>query len=210
MLSEATKILEFNQYQKSNKALFVIYADLECLIENIDGCKNNPKNSRTTKVGDYIPPGFSMYTISSFKIIENKHDVYRGKHCMKRLCEFLREHAINFKKKVMKILTKEQQEPYKNARICYIYKEQFENKYVKDKKYSKVRDNCYYTGEYRGAAHDICSLKHSVPKKITIAFHNGSNYDYHFIIKELAEKSEKQFTCLGQNTEKYIVFIQFQ
>ena len=40
-----TQILEFNQYQKSDKASFIIYADLECLIEKTDGCKNNPENS---------------------------------------------------------------------------------------------------------------------------------------------------------------------
>ena len=45
-----------------------------------------------------------------------------------------------------------------------------------------------------------------MPKNIPIVFHNGSNYDYHFIVKELAEEFEKQFTCLGQNTEKYITF----
>ena len=54
--------------------------------------------------------------------------------------------------------------------------------------------------------HSICNLKYSVPKKIPIVFHNGSNYDYHFIIKELAEEFKKQFTCLGENTEKYITF----
>ena len=43
-------------------------------------------------------------------------------------------------------------------------------------------------------------------KKITITFHNESNYDYHFIIKELAEEFKKQFTSLGENTEKYITF----
>ena len=42
---EGTQILEFNQYQKSDKAPFIIYADLECLIEKTDGCKNNPENS---------------------------------------------------------------------------------------------------------------------------------------------------------------------
>ena len=42
-----------------------------------------------------------------------------------------------------------------------------------------------------------------MPEKILIVFHNGSNYDYHFIIKELAEEFEKQFTCLGEITEKY-------
>ena len=39
-----------------------------------------------------------------------------------------------------------------------------------------------------------------------MVFHNGSTYDYHFIIKELAEEFEGQFECLGQNTEKYITF----
>ena len=87
---------------------------------------------------------------------------------------------INFKKKKMKILTKEQQESYENAKICYICKEKIENKYVKDKKYSKVRDHCHYTWEYRGTSYNISNLKYRVPKNIPIAFHIGSN----FTIKE--------------------------
>ena len=75
MSSEDTKILEFNQNQKFDKALFIIYADLECIIEKIDRCKNNPENLFTTKVSKYIPSGFSMVTIPSFRSIENKHDV---------------------------------------------------------------------------------------------------------------------------------------
>ena len=75
---------------------------------------------------------------------------------------------------------------------------------MKDKKCRKVGDQCHYTGEYTGAAHSICNLKYSVTKKISIVFHNGSNFDYHFIIKELAEEFKKQLTCLGENTEKYI------
>ena len=54
--------------------------------------------------------------------------------------------------------------------------------------------------------HSICNLKYGVPKKIPIVFHSGSNYDYHFIMKELAQEFKKQFTCLGENTEKYITF----
>ena len=109
MPSEDTKILEFDQFQKSDKAPFIIYADLECVIEKIDKCKNNPENSSTTKVSKHIPSGFSMSTISTFRSIENKHDIYRGKDCMKKFCEFLTEHAmkiINLKKKKMKLLTK--------------------------------------------------------------------------------------------------------
>ena len=54
MSSEDTKILEFNQYQKSHKAPFIIYADLECILGKIDGCKINPENSSTTKKDKHI------------------------------------------------------------------------------------------------------------------------------------------------------------
>ena len=60
MSSESTKVLEFNQYQKSDKTTFNIYADLEYLIKKIEGFKCNHKNSSTTKAGEHIPSGFSM------------------------------------------------------------------------------------------------------------------------------------------------------
>ena len=58
MHSEDAKILEFNQYQKSDKTSFISHADLQCIIEKIDGYKNNPENSSTTKVNDHILSGF--------------------------------------------------------------------------------------------------------------------------------------------------------
>ena len=58
----------------------------------------------------------------------------------------------------------------------------------------------------RHTAHSICNLKFHVPNEILLVFHNGSNYDYHFIIKELANKFEAQFECLQKNTEKYKTF----
>ena len=89
MLSEDTKTLEFNQYRKSDKTSFIVYADLKSLIEKIDGCKNN----------EHILSGFSKSALLALKHIENNHSVYRGKYCMKIFCESLREHAmkiINF------------------------------------------------------------------------------------------------------------------
>ena len=64
-----------NQSSKSDEVSFIIYADLECLIDKIDGCESNPENSFITKVGEHIPSGFLVSTISSFKSIEIKHDV---------------------------------------------------------------------------------------------------------------------------------------
>ena len=115
---------------------------------------------------------------------------------MKNFFEYLREDAmniINLKTKKLKLLKKEQQKFYENAKICYICKEKFERKYVKDKIYCKFRDHFHYVGEIGGAVHSICNLKYSVPKKIPIAFHNGSKFDFHFTIKELREEFKKPF-----------------
>ena len=61
--------------------------------------KNNPEKLSTTKVGDY-GPFFIVYNI------ENKHDLLRGKNCIKKL------HSI-----------KKQQESYENVKLCHICKE---------------------------------------------------------------------------------------
>ena len=92
--SENIKILEFNQYQNSDKTPFTFYVDLGCLMEKVDGCKNNPNSSFTTEDSEHIPSDFLMSTISSSKILENKHDVYRATDCMKKFYESLREHAM--------------------------------------------------------------------------------------------------------------------
>ena len=49
MPSEDTKTVEFNQYKQSDKAPFINYPVLDCFIEKIDRCKNNPENSSILK-----------------------------------------------------------------------------------------------------------------------------------------------------------------
>ena len=64
MPSDDTKILEFNQYQRPDKAPLIIYADLECIIKKFDGCKNNPENPSTTKSKrTYSIRFFNVYNI---------------------------------------------------------------------------------------------------------------------------------------------------
>ena len=49
-------------------------------------------------------------------------------------------------------------------------------------------------------------MRYKIPKEIFVVFHNGSTYDYHFIIKEVVKEFNGSFGCLGENTEKYITF----
>ena len=118
----------------------------------------------------------------------------------------LREHAtkiINYEKKKMIALTKEEKKYHNEQETCYICKKEFDKS---DKKHCKVRDHYHYTGKSRGAAHNICNLRYKIPKEIPVVFHNGSTYDYHFIIKELVKEFDGNFECLGENTEKNITF----
>ena len=134
---------------------------------------------------------------------------------MKKFCKDLRELAtkiINYEKKDMIPLTKKEEENYNNQKVYYICKKESdtsdkaESSSLERKKHHKVRDHCHYTGKYRGAAHNICNLRHKIPKEIPIVFHNGSTYEYHFIIKEPVKEYDGTFECLGENTEKYTTF----
>ena len=98
-------------------------------------------------------------------------------------------------------LTNKESKSHEKQNVCHICKKTFQ--YDKNK---KVRDHCHYAGKFRGAAHSECNLRYKVPKEIPVVFHNGSTYDYHFIIRQFAEEFEGEFKCLGENTEKYITF----
>ena len=104
MPPEKDNILEFNQYIKSDKIPYIIYADIKSLFRKKDGCANNPQNSSTTKIGEHIHCGDSMSTVRKFDHIEDKDTSYRGKDCMEKVCINLSEYTkniIDFEKKKM-------------------------------------------------------------------------------------------------------------
>ena len=56
----------------------------------------------------------------------------------------------------------------------------------------------------------ICNLYSYVTTRTPVVFHNCSNYEYHFIIKELPNKFTGQYKCLGENTEKHVFLFQLK
>ena len=84
------------------KIPFIIYADLEFLLEKMNTCHNNPEKSSKIKINKHTPSGYSLFTHCLFDKTKNKTDYYRGKNCMKNICLDLKEHAtkiINYEKK---------------------------------------------------------------------------------------------------------------
>ena len=117
------KILKYNPGEKSLKALFAVYLDLECLLKKEQSCQNNPKKSYTEKKTRHEPSGWAMFTRCSFDKKENKLNYYRGKDCIKKLCKKLKERAmkiINYAEKEMILLTHEENKSYKEQEACHI------------------------------------------------------------------------------------------
>ena len=90
-------------------------------------------------------------------------------------------------KKGMITLTNEEKKLPRKQKVCHICRKRF---FTNDENKNYLKDHCHLTGKYRGAAHIICNLRYKVPKEILVVFHNVSTYNYHFLIKELAEKCE--------------------
>ena len=111
MPTKGNNIIKYNHGEKSMKVPFVIYADLECILEKMSTCMNNPNESYTTKINKHIPSGYSIFTSCSFDESKNKLNYYRGNDCMKKFCKDLRIHAtkiINYEKKKIISLTPEE------------------------------------------------------------------------------------------------------
>ena len=126
MPNEETKIVKYNQGEKSIKSPFIIYANLECLFEKMNTCYNNPEESSTTEINKHTPSGYSLFTHCSFDKTKNKLDNYRGEDCIKKFCKDLREHAtkmINYeKKKRMPLKIKEEICHNKIKNLLYMQK----------------------------------------------------------------------------------------
>ena len=98
---------------------------------------------------------------------------------MKKFCASLREHVkniIHFVKKKMIPLTNEELNSHEDARVCYICRKYF------------LKEIIVITQGNTEAVHSISNLKFNVPNEIPAVFHNGSKYDYHYIIKQLANE----------------------
>ena len=130
------KILKYNPGEKSLKAPFTIYLDLECLLKkeqyrennnnNNNDNNNNLEKSYTKRKAKHEPSGWAMFTRYLFDKKENKLNYYRGIDCIEKLCKKLKEHAmqiINYEEKEMIPLTHEENKFYKEHEACHMCKE---------------------------------------------------------------------------------------
>ena len=97
---------------------------------------------------------------------------------------------LNGEKKDMIPLTDDEKFKYEESKQCYLCDQPIntnkQSKYYMN--YEKVIDHFHYTGKYRGASHSLCNLQYQEEIDIPVIIHNGSNYDFHLLIKDLAKE----------------------
>lgn len=99
----------------------------------------------------------------------------------------------------MKPLTDEQKAYIKNCSNCEMCESEF------TMINSPVKDHCHYTGNFRSLLCNDCNLRRQNQKYLNVIIHNSSNYDNHFLIRQLGCDKEK-IDVIPNTNEKYISF----
>ncbi|KAK9751738.1 Recombination endonuclease VII [Popillia japonica] len=204
-------ILKFTSYEKQLTVPFIIYADFECLLQEIqDAALPNASHihvpySFAYKIVCSFNPALNKFVaykiVCSFNPALNKFVTYTGLDSPKVFISKLTEDAHYIYNtylkhcKPMQPLNSDEQIAFDNSELCYICQSALDD--------TKVRDHCHLTGTFRGAAHSKCNLNFKIQKFIPIIFHNLSGYDLHLFVKDLAYDYEA-IDILPQNKEKYI------
>ena len=197
--------LKFKNYHYGSKLPFVIYCDFEALNKKIQTVPPNPKKTYTTPIIKQEIFSYGMKIVSNYEdIIKSEYTSYIGEDAGKEYIEQLIEYFTMIYEKTKKInkifLTKKEKEEFDNTNNCYMCNEELT-------KENKVIEHNHYDKKYRGAACQSCNTKEGKASKIIpVIFHNGSGFDFHFLIEELMKHEDKynKVTVLAKNAEEYI------
>ena len=197
--------LKFKNYHYGSKLPFVIYCDFEALNKKIQTVPPNPKKTYTTPILKQEIFSYGMKIVSNYEdIIKSEYTSYIGEDAGKEYIEQLIEYFTMIYEKTKKInkifLTKKEKEEFDNTNNCYMCNEELT-------KENKVIEHNHYDKKYRGAACQSCNTKEGMASKvIPVIFHNGSRFDFHFLIEELMKHEDKynKVTVLAKNAEEYI------
>ena len=210
------KWLKFHDGQYQFKVPFMLYTDFESILKPVDEryrdkmntmkAERKGKVSYTEKINTHVPSGWCVQSNFAYGDAPNPLKMYRGKECVEEFVEYIEEEVkrlyVTFPQHLMIGLTDVLKREHKATEKCHICFKEFNNP-----KNKKLRDHCYHTCLYRGAAHNNFNLKYRIPDHIPIVFHNLSEYDAHLFIKELGKRFNKNdIWVIAENKEKYISF----
>ncbi len=204
------KFIEFKNFKNQHPLDYIAFLDFECILpRNITHCPEcthlrcKCDRSFTHVISNQEPVAFSFVVLDPLnKIIHEK--TFSGLNAASVLIDHLLEQEelwINnlFSRFHELNLNAKQQKHFDETNSCYLCSKQFTEEIV------KCRDHCHFTGKYLGAACQICNLDRRKQQKLRIFMHNGSKYDFHFIVKALNNRADdvKNIYILPYNGENF-------
>ena len=157
------------------KAPYVVYADIECIVEPII----IPADTNTTQTSQHVPCSFSYVVVRSDGKVTSQ-SLYRGEDCIDVFFQQLEDELEEIRKDLKNArpleMTKEDWDRHNAADGCWVCDGPFRS--YKDGDCHglwKVKDHCHITGEYRGAAHSKCNQQLRIDPfrtPIPVFFHN--------------------------------------
>ena len=207
------------KYEKDMRSITCPHYMTECLLRNINNdCDDIDKDkSYQIKNNLHVLSDYALYLIRSYA--QNLLTHYRCTDCMQKFVRAVKSMIVMIgktKKATKKKLSEYRKYEFNKEETCNVCKKEFKGD-------SKVKDYCYFTGDYVGACHICCSIDHileinkllksvnrndevkKIVVEIPILAHNASNYDNHFVVKELAKEVDG-LVCISENSGKYITF----
>ena len=207
MPNPGKNILEFNNHHFKNRLPFVIYCDFEAYNIPIQSCTPDPNQSHIKQISKQEINSYGMYVHSDYpEIYKPQYFSYVGDDAAEKYVEKVMQifnkitYKIHLNEKKKPILNGHEEDEFQKANECYICGEEFKER-------EKVREHNHLSGKYRGASCQSCNTKEGkATKLIPVFFHNGSNYDFHFLIEELMkyEDTYNKVKLLSKSSENYI------
>lgn len=203
--------VKFKNRKNQHPVDYIAFLDFECVLpkegkicEECTHLRCKCDRSYTHITTNQLPITYSFVILDmQSKIIHKK--TYSGENAADHFVDHLLNEESEWIKPMFKTfkqmyLSTKQQESFKNATNCYLCKKQFKKDID-----IKCRDHCHFTGKYLGAACNRCNLERRVGRKLRIFMHNGSRFDFHFIIKALRNRKDSihNLRILPYNSEHF-------
>lgn len=199
--------LEFSNYKSRQIHPFVMYGDIECILQKYNTVEPDPRKSYTLKTQLHTPSayGYVIQTTVNDKFLHGIR-LKSGENCMSDFVQKLVSDVKYIYEKYLKVvkpmspLTADEVSHLNSVSDCHICKDEFKPSDV------VVLDHCHILGNFLGKAHQRCNIMKQTPRFIPFIVHGGSSYDYHVLIMELAKHKLGTLSVLPKTKENYISF----
>ena len=201
-------IIKFKKHKNRFELPIVGFADFEsilkpCTNQTCEQCNSFPcicAKSFSVETQQHSVFCYSLIFVDKAGKVF-REESYTGQDAIKHFLKTLQECEKDLIAKMRRFrkcsrLKPVQESLFLTSSVCHICRKDFT---CSD---TKVRDHCHMTGEFLGAAHQTCNLLRIDTEEIPIFFHNGTRYDFHFIIAQLDARFEK-ISVLAKNSEQF-------